>query len=80
VTIEATGRRLRITVADDGSGLPAQPAVGRGNGLQTMRERAEELRGRLRVMSADGVTVVAELPLPAAPRSAAPLTASGVER
>jgi signal transduction histidine kinase len=75
VEVAVAGRRLRITVADDGRGLPAEPV--RGNGLQTMRERAEELRGRLRVTSDGGVTVVAELPLPVSRRSVAPLAGSG---
>ncbi|MDQ1640958.1 MAG: hypothetical protein QOJ90_309 [Actinomycetota bacterium] len=56
---------LRIVVADDGRGLVtstsgSEPA---GHGLQTMRERAEELRGRLRVTADDGTAVVAELPV-----------------
>jgi signal transduction histidine kinase len=63
VTAEATGAVLRLTVTDDGRGV-APDTARTGNGLQTMRERAEELRGRLQVMSAGGTTVVAELPLP----------------
>ncbi|HVU72377.1 MAG TPA: sensor histidine kinase [Mycobacteriales bacterium] len=57
--------QLGITVEDDGAGLPATPA-GQGHGLQTMRERAEELRGRLHVgPAADGrgCRIVARLPL-----------------
>jgi signal transduction histidine kinase len=65
ITLDVVGRVLRIGVTDDGGGLdPA--AVGSGSGLQTMRERAEELRGRLRVTGGPGTSVVAELPLPAA--------------
>ena len=45
-----------------------------------MRERAEELRGRLRVACDGGVTVVAELPLPSARRPVAPLAVTGVAR
>ena len=76
VELAVVGRSLRITVGDDGRGLPADSAGG-GHGLQTMRERAEELRGRLRVTGEDGVTVTAELPLPRSRRSVAPLAASG---
>jgi signal transduction histidine kinase len=58
--------RLRLVVSDDGR--PLQPAVRPvGHGLSTMKERAEELRGRLTVTRGpDGVgtVVVAELPLP----------------
>jgi signal transduction histidine kinase len=64
VGVTADGAVLRLTVADDGLGVPASAVGGGGNGLQTMRERAEELRGRLSVTSAGGTTVVAELPLP----------------
>lgn len=63
VTIGVDNRRLRIVIADDGRGLaPDVPLA--GHGLQTMRERAEELRGRLSLRRDQGTTVVAELPLP----------------
>lgn len=63
VTLAVAGAVLNIEVRDDGRGTPA-PGVG-GHGLDTMRERAEELRGHLRVDGGRGTTVVAELPLPA---------------
>jgi signal transduction histidine kinase len=67
VRIEAAGGVLRATVSDDGAGLPATEPT--GHGLPTMRERAEELRGRLSVRSDDaGTTITAELPLPVSPR------------
>lgn len=62
VCIVATGGLLRVTVSDNGRGMTAVSST--GNGLHTMRERAEELRGRLRIASDGGTTVVAELPLP----------------
>ena len=62
VRIEAADGALRATVSDDGAGLPtAEPT---GHGLQTMRERAEELRGSLSVCGDGGTTITAELPLP----------------
>jgi signal transduction histidine kinase len=70
VELSVRDGRLRLLVSDDGhaSRFPDQPT---GHGLQTMKERAEELRGRLSVMRGpDGVgtVVVAELPLPPAQR------------
>lgn len=55
---------LRVTVQDDGGGRP-QHASGRGNGLTTMRERAEEIGGVLHVADrpGGGTVVAARLPL-----------------
>jgi signal transduction histidine kinase len=69
VALTADHGMLRISVTDDGVGLPDRRSRAGGHGLHTMRERAEELRGRLRVSSASpGTTVVAELPVPPAQR------------
>jgi signal transduction histidine kinase len=52
---------LCIEVADDGSGLPDQ--LRPGVGTSSMRERAEELGGQLRIDSGPaGTTVTALLP------------------
>ncbi len=48
-------------VTDDGEGLPAGPFE--GHGMQTMRERAEELGGTMHVTSPPGTTITALLPL-----------------
>lgn len=55
---------LRIEISDDGQGLPQRPR--HGVGMSSMRERAEELGGRLVVEAAGGkgTRVCAELPLP----------------
>ena len=65
VTVEIAGAELHATVEDDGCGIDPERLARGGHGLQTMRERAEELRGRLHVVSAGGTTVALELPLPA---------------
>lgn len=70
----ATGR-LRVEVRDDGCGLDDRPSA--GHGLHTMRERAEELGGSLRVRSGGGTSVEAQFPLPAVPRARAPRAAAG---
>lgn len=63
VEIDVTDGQLRIVVRDDGQGLDSAYLPPGGHGLQTMRERAEELRGRLQLTSAAGTTVQADLPL-----------------
>jgi signal transduction histidine kinase len=60
-TFAVDGAVLAVRVSDDGRGLRGAPE---GNGCATMRERAEELGGTLRVDSgAGGTTVSARLPL-----------------
>jgi signal transduction histidine kinase len=64
----AADSRLRIEITDDGTGLSGPLST--GHGLSTMRERAEELRGRLRLARGPdgrGNSVIAELPLSSAP-------------
>jgi signal transduction histidine kinase len=75
VEIRPDGATLVVTVTDDGAGLsasggsarssaPAESARMSGNGLATMRERAEELGGSLRVDSnGAGTRVIARIPL-----------------
>lgn len=83
IALVAEHGRLRITVTDNGSGVRASRGAPSGHGLQTMRERAEELRGRLRVTrgaSGVGTVVTAELPLPPAQRQHGGATSSVVAR
>jgi signal transduction histidine kinase len=55
---------LRVSVSDDGTGLPAEESRAVGLGLSSMRLRAEEVGGTLEVTSgAGGTTVVAVVPL-----------------
>ena len=64
--VEWDGGRLRVEVADDGSGFDAEGASRAGsNGLLNLRERMAELRGECRIESAPGrgTRVVLELPL-----------------
>jgi signal transduction histidine kinase len=57
------GRRLVVRVSDNGVGMPAR--VKEGVGVRSMRERAAEVGGTLRVTRTPGggTTVRAELPL-----------------
>jgi signal transduction histidine kinase len=66
VTVVMADRALVATIADDGGGLRGPGSAQGGNGLSTMRERAEELGGTLEIRSGPtGTTVTATLPLPA---------------
>ena len=57
---------LRLTIADNGKGLPAQPAAEGQDGLVNLRERTERLGGTLRVVSqaGQGTRLDFTLPLP----------------
>ena len=62
VVIESIGARVRLSVSDDGRGLPT-PLVA-GVGLTAMRERAEELGGTVDVTRrSDWTSVVLEVPM-----------------
>jgi signal transduction histidine kinase len=66
VAIKVAPASVTVDVDDDGSGMDGAPA-GSGNGMETMRERAEELRGALHVESSPaGTKITTELPRPAA--------------
>jgi signal transduction histidine kinase len=61
VQIEADAE-LSLTVADDGQGFPHNYRV--GVGLSSMRERAEELGGTFKIVSAQGAGATIEVRLP----------------
>ncbi len=64
VVVRQAGDGLHVQVRDDGTGVVA-PREG-GVGLASMRERAEEIGGRLEIVAdpGRGTTVTAVLPLP----------------
>ncbi|MEU2337906.1 GAF domain-containing sensor histidine kinase [Streptomyces sp. NPDC013172] len=64
VTLATDGREIRLTVCDDGVGIPSG---GRRSGLRNMAERAEQLGGTLEIVCADGggTTLEWHVPLPA---------------
>ncbi|MCX4882397.1 sensor histidine kinase [Streptomyces sp. NBC_00847] len=65
VSVTADGKRIRITVADNGRTPPARSArAGAGRGLVGMRERARMLGGSLRAGPAAGGGFAVEADLP----------------
>ena len=65
LSINEPARTLDLRVTDDGAGIPKNRRA--GVGMSSMRERAEELSGTLRVeaIREGGTRVLARLPLPA---------------
>jgi two-component system NarL family sensor kinase len=61
VAIEVTADEVRMTISDDGRGLP-DPLVA-GVGVSAIRERAAELGGTVELTSNDGATIVTVVPL-----------------
>jgi two-component system NarL family sensor kinase len=57
------GERVRVTVTDDGIGLPEQ--VRTGVGLASMRERVAELGGSCTVRAGEGGGTLVSATLPA---------------
>ena len=67
VRLSATwdGRRVSVTISDDGRGFDPGPARAGSEGLKNLRERMKELHGECRIESGagEGTRVVLELPL-----------------
>jgi signal transduction histidine kinase len=61
VRIDVVADALRISIRDNGGGGAARARS--GNGLETMRERAEELGGRLNLSDEEGTIVTAAIPV-----------------
>ena len=81
VRLEFGERRMRLSVTDDGRGFDMRshlPTFGGHWGLLGMRERASQIRGRLRVRSTPGrgTKVVLWVPYPARVGARSPASAS----
>jgi two-component system, NarL family, sensor histidine kinase UhpB len=68
IVVDGTPERIRVSVADDGVGLPADWARPGHFGLRGLTDRVAQLGGRFEVGSADprGTRLAAEIPLRAA--------------
>lgn len=64
VTLQLDENDLKITVKDDGAGFSTEQQEGTGNGLQNMRRRLEEMRGRFEVRSRPGHGTLIQMTLP----------------
>jgi signal transduction histidine kinase len=65
IDVVKQGSRVRLSILDNGRGIPAASATG-GVGLKGLRERVELMGGKLRVESRPGATrLIAELTEPA---------------
>jgi PAS domain S-box-containing protein len=71
VTVTITERSIRVEVADDGVGLPADLADRGGLGVETMRYRAAAIHARLLLEATPGggTAVICECPQPSHARS-----------
>jgi signal transduction histidine kinase/ligand-binding sensor domain-containing protein len=65
ITVSHRGRRLRVTISDDGVGLSGAPASSDGRGLASMSARAASLGGdfRLEAPGGGGTRLVVDVPL-----------------
>lgn len=66
IGLEEEGENIRMTVCDDGAGLPEADRRGNGMGLRVMSHRAKVLGGTLDVRSRNGggTAVICEVPNP----------------
>src|SRR5690606_1899395 len=79
VRLTCDGGRLCVIVADDGVGLPAGPAAGRGYGMKLVRMMVGQINGVLHVSTNAGAGTRIEIVLPrpriaAEPEQAQPTT------
>ncbi|HXK06016.1 MAG TPA: ATP-binding protein [Verrucomicrobiae bacterium] len=64
IQLKSEGGEIRLSIQDDGRGLPAAPANGRGMGLIGIRARARSAGGDASVRSRPGQGVVIEVRVP----------------
>lgn len=63
VELQCAGGELRVVVADDGAGLPANHENGNGFGMRLIRMMAQKIGGTLHIESARGTRFTLSAPL-----------------
>jgi signal transduction histidine kinase len=61
IGLAVTDSRVTITIADNGRGFGIGQARGKGNGLDNMRQRLEQIGGRLVLESEPGCGTIIRL-------------------
>jgi signal transduction histidine kinase len=62
ITVEVSDQ-LKITVHDNGKGIPEQLLQSKtGNGLRNMQQRIEDIKGNMEIINHDGTTVLFTIP------------------
>jgi signal transduction histidine kinase len=56
--------RLRLTISDNGKGLPAKNTSNTGNGIHNLHERVQRLGGKLHITSREGAGVRLDFNVP----------------
>ena len=57
ITAQINGRSLQLKIADNGKGFDLASTTQFGNGLKSMKRRAEEMNGQLDIYNHSGTTV-----------------------
>ncbi len=63
LSIQYFNNKLNIIVADNGHGMVVKSANETGNGMKNMRQRIEQLNGKLLIKSTDGLSLTFEIPI-----------------
>jgi signal transduction histidine kinase len=63
LTAHLDTNQLQLKIVDNGKGIDLTDISRFGNGLKSMRKRAEEIRALLEVMNAEGTTIVVTAPV-----------------
>jgi PAS domain S-box-containing protein len=63
ISLQRRDADILLVISDDGQGFPDEAGLARGRGIETMRYRAEALRGQLEIDTGRGVTIRCRVPV-----------------